>query len=370
MKLLGMLIASVATSSLVITFSLLPALSSAEGPVVDDNGTIHVPAFSIPESSFLPSDTRSVLKKERNLDKQESTKKGSCPQFEGADNSQIPAIRQCEAEEFYKTPSYQALRKRYPVNIQTKTIGGVYTEIFTPADGVSSTNRARVLINVHGGGFICCARTESHSESVPIASVGKIKVISIDYRQAPEYKFPIASEDVAAVYRELLKTYKPSNIGIYGCSSGGLLTAESIAWFQKERLPPPAAVGMFCEGAGYWTEGDSGNLAAALGWWGSGDTIGANPYFKGTDPYDPLAFPARSAEVLAKFPPSLLISGTRDTALSSVVYTHSVLRAQGVVAELRVWEGLGHGFFIDSELPQSSEVYSAIVKFFDTHFGK
>jgi monoterpene epsilon-lactone hydrolase len=71
----------------------------------------------------------------------------------------------------------------------------------------------------------------------PIASIGKIKVISVDYRQAPEYAFPSASEDVATVYRELLKTYKPTNIGIYGCSAGGLLTAETIAWFQKEKLP-------------------------------------------------------------------------------------------------------------------------------------
>src|SRR5258707_1314328 len=93
---------------------------------------------------------------------------------------------------------------------------------------------AAVLINVHGGGFICFAPPESHSESVPIASVGKIKIVSIDYRQAPEYTFPSASEDVEAVYRELLKTYKPGNIGIYGCSAGGALTAQSMAWFEAK----------------------------------------------------------------------------------------------------------------------------------------
>jgi feruloyl esterase len=46
------------------------------------------------------------------------------------------------------------------------------------------------------------------------ASIGKIKVITIDYREAPEYHFPVASEDVAAVYGALLKAYKPSHIGI------------------------------------------------------------------------------------------------------------------------------------------------------------
>jgi epsilon-lactone hydrolase len=81
-------------------------------------------------------------------------------------------------------------------------IGGVHTEVFTPAGGISPSNAMRVLINLHGGGFGANARTKSHLESVPIASIGRIKVISIDYRQAPEFALPSASEDVAAVYRE------------------------------------------------------------------------------------------------------------------------------------------------------------------------
>jgi acetyl esterase/lipase len=47
-------------------------------------------------------------------------------------------------------------------------------------------------------------------------------------------------------FRQLLKHYPPRNIGIYGCSSGGMLTAEAVAWFQKEKLPRPGAIGLFC----------------------------------------------------------------------------------------------------------------------------
>jgi alpha/beta hydrolase fold len=62
-----------------------------------------------------------------------------------------------------------------------------------------------VLINLHGGGFLEGSRSVSHMESIPITAVAKIKVISVDYRQAPEYRFPAATQDVVAVYRQLLK---------------------------------------------------------------------------------------------------------------------------------------------------------------------
>ena len=60
------------------------------------------------------------------------------------------------------------------------------------------------------------------------------------------------------------------------------------------------------------------------------------------DPNDSLVVPLRSQAVLSQFPPSLLISGTRDFALSSVVYTHSQLVKLGVEGDLHIWEGLGH----------------------------
>jgi len=147
-----------------------------------------------------------------------------------------------------------------------------------------------------------------------------------------------------------------------------LLTAEAVAWLDKEGLPRPGAVGMLCEGALYWSEGDTGYLDAAI----TGEALEMphqTLYLKDVELQDPLVFPARSARVMAKFPPSLLISATRDKALSSVVYTHSMLVAQGVEAELHVYEGLGHAFFYDMDLPESREAIAIVVKFFDTHLG-
>jgi monoterpene epsilon-lactone hydrolase len=336
---------------------------------VDEDGAIEVPSFVFPESSLLSDESRATLKNERRGADERSRVSKACPPGEHADVAQMPAIRRCEAEAFYATSSYKRLRELYSVAITTQQTGGIYTEVFVPRNGISRVNENRILVNLHGGGFLGGSLTLSHLESVPIAAVGRIKVVSIDYRQAPEYRFPAASEDVAAVYRELLKSYRPKNIGIYGCSAGGLLTAETVAWLQAQHLPPPGAVGMFCAGASYWTEGDSGYLGSAM----LGISLARaheNPYFRNASPEDPLAFPAQSLTVMAKFPPSLLISGTRDLALSSVVHTHSLLIAQGVESDLLVWEGLGHAFFFDPDLPESREVYGIIAKFFDRHLGK
>jgi len=266
----------------------------------------------------------------------------------------------------------QRMKKLYPVEIKSERIAGVGADIVTPASGVSAANRGRVLINLHGGAFLWGAHSGGLVESIPVASVGKLKVISIDYRQGPEATFPAASEDVAAVYTALLKRYKPQNIGIYGCSAGGVLTAQSVAWIAAHGLPRPGAVGTYCASlVEAW--GDSAFVGPVL----SGQAPVTKPlllldlpYFKGADPRDPLVLPGVSAGVLANFPPTLLISGSRDFALSSVLRSHALLVQAGVDAELHVYEGMWHSFFSDPELPESRAAYDAMVRFFDRHLGR
>jgi len=85
---------------------------------------------------------------------------------------------------------------------------------------------------------------------------------------------------------------------------------------------------------------------------------------------DPLISPVDSPEVLAKFPPTLVVTGTRGFEMSSAVYTHSRLVKAGVDAELHVWEGLFHGFFYNADVPESKDCFNVILKFFDNHLAQ
>ncbi|HEY1660555.1 MAG TPA: alpha/beta hydrolase fold domain-containing protein [Candidatus Sulfotelmatobacter sp.] len=138
------------------------------------------------------------------------------------------------------------------MNIEESTIAGVRTDIITPLT-TPEANRGRVLINLHGGGF----NSDSGSliEGDPIANLAKIKVVSVYYRLAPENPFPAAVDDVVAVYKDLLKTYQPRNIGIYGTSAGGILTAEVAVRLKQLGVPEPGALGLFSISADFTQPG-------------------------------------------------------------------------------------------------------------------
>jgi acetyl esterase/lipase len=276
--------------------------------------------------------------------------------------------------EMILAPSVKLMQERYPANVVEQMIAGVPTRIVTPKNGKIRPNR--VLINLHGGGFSVCADACAILESLPIANVGRYKVISVNYRQGPEARFPAATEDVTAVYRELLKTYKPSQIGIYGCSAGGALSAQVAAWLPAHGLPEPGAIGIFGSGAARFAAGDSAYFAGyADGAFPPPPLAGSSAppsaltkmmmsYFEGVNANDPMVSPAGHLGVLAKFPPTLVITGTRAPDMSPAIYTHSQLIKAGVPGDLIVGEGLGHCYIYSANVPEALDAYQAISGFF------
>lgn len=329
-------------------------------PVSGDDGSMTLPGFTVPYSMFASPESlarfREVL-----VESEQS------PGLDGG----IEAAR--SFHDRINSDRVERMKKLYPVKLSTQSIAGVDADIAESASGIAPANRRRVLINLHGGAFLWGAHSGTLVESIPVAALGRIKVIGVDYRQGPEHVFPAATDDVVAVYQELLKTYPAANIGIYGCSAGAVLTGEVVARLIQDGIEPPGAIGTFC-GSIAPLGGDSAYVSPAL----SGDPAGSGPlpiterlpYFKGADADDPLVLPANSPEMLKQFPPTLLITGTRDFAMSSVLQSQRLLTNAGVQADLHVWDGMWHSFFSDPELPESKEAYSVIVNFFDRRLGK
>jgi epsilon-lactone hydrolase len=245
----------------------------------------------------------------------------------------------------------------------------VPTRIVTPHG--KSYDPDRVLINLHGGAFSLCANACAMLESIPVSVLGSYKVVTVNYREAPEAKHPAAVEDVASVYSELLKHYKPNHIGIYGCSAGGALTAQAASWLPAHGLPQAGAVGIFGAGAVRFESGDSAWVAAYIdGSFPPPPRPGAprpdmtHGYFAGADMKDAIISPALHPDTLAKFPPTLIITGTRAMDMSPAVYTNSQLIKAGVHSTLIVGEGMGHCYIYQSQLPEAQDGVQAIVNFF------
>jgi acetyl esterase/lipase len=278
---------------------------------------------------------------------------------------------------FRKGRAEEAL-KLFPVNIQEKALGGVRCDVITPIEPrtpkaevrATTARQGRVLINVHGGGF----NSDSGSlvEGIPIAYLTQTTVVSVYYRLAPEHPFPAAVDDTEAVYRELLKTYKPGRMGLFGTSAGAILTAEVASRLRRDGLPLPAALGIFSGTGDLSQPADSEALFTIWGWPGRLDPRSGHPhasaYVGSTDPKDPVLSPLYAD--LHGFPPTLFVTSTRDLLLSGTTILHRAFLRAGVDAQLVVFEALPHAFWYDYHLPETKEALDVMAKFFDERLGR
>jgi acetyl esterase/lipase len=256
-----------------------------------------------------------------------------------------------------------------PNTLVDSTIAGVPVHIVTP-DGMPEASKDKVLLNLHGGGFN--SDSGSYTESIPIASYTGIKVVAVLYRLAPEHPYPAAVDDSVAVYKELLKSYKPSHIVIYGTSAGAILTAEVAARLKQLGLPQPAALGIFSGMGDFAREGDSQAMYALRGLAGHLDppASGAHlsEYVASTDPKDPVLSPIYGD--LHGLPPTLFITSGRDLLLSGTVNLHRAYLNAGVDARLVVFDALTHAFWYDPMLPESIEANHMMADFFVKQLAK
>jgi epsilon-lactone hydrolase len=261
-------------------------------------------------------------------------------------------------------------RALYPVNIASSKIAGIPVRIVTPIEPIPADKVDRVLINLHGGGFT--TDSGSLTESIPIANLTHSKVVAVLYRLAPENPFPAAVDDSVAVYKELLKTYEPQHIVIYGASAGGILTGEVAVKIKMLGLPLPGALGIFTGTGDFSRLGDTQAIYSVTGLAGH-----LNPpaegvqwladYVGSSNPKDPVLSPLYAD--LHGMPPTLFLTSTRDMMLSGTAILHRAFVRAGVDAQLVVFEALNHGFWYEANLPESREADEMIARFFDAHLA-
>ncbi len=279
------------------------------------------------------------------------------------------ATRRSKTDE-WQARAGESFRKLYPVGVTEQTIAGVPTKVITPTH-VPSSKADRVLINVHGGGFN--SDSGSLTETIPIAFMTQTKVIAVLYRLAPEHPFPASVDDAIAVYRELLKTYKPEKIGLYGTSAGAILTAEVAVRLKQLGLPLPRAMGIFSGMGDFSQPGDSQALYALNGFSGHLDppdpaTPGLHEYAGSLNLKDPVLSPVYAD--LSGMPPTLFITSGRDLLLSGTTILHRAFLRDGDDARLVVFEALPHAFWNNPEIPETKEAHEIMSKFFDAQLSK
>ena len=262
-----------------------------------------------------------------------------------------------------------AMKAKLGVKVEEKTIAGVHCYVVTP-NKIALENRRRLLIHVHGGGYVFGPGEAALPEAIMMAGFGGYKVISVDYRMPPDFPYPAAMDDAMAVWKEVLKSHERHRLAIFGTSTGGAMTLAMVLRAKDEKLPLPAAIAPGTPWSDIDKIGDSyaGNewvdnvLVTWDGWLGRAARLYAN----GTSLKNPYISPIYGD--FKGFPPTILTSGTRDLFLSNTVRTHRKLRRAGVIADLNVYEGQSHAQYqMNIDAPETKEAFTDIAKFFDRY---
>lgn len=247
--------------------------------------------------------------------------------------------------------------------------GGVPAE-WNDAEGVSQD---RVLVYFHGGGY-CMGSLDTHRGLVArISKLANLRVLSVNYRLAPENPHPAAVEDAVCAYRFVLGLgIAPEKIALAGDSAGGGLTVAALLSIRDQALPLPAcAVGISA-----WTDmtasGDSMKTNAAEDpMIGDGDALGLMvDAFMGEngDRKAPLASPLFAD--LASLPPLLLQVGSAEALLDDSTRLAERAKSAGVDVTLKVWQDMFHVWHAFAEmLPEGMEATQELADWVDSKLG-
>jgi epsilon-lactone hydrolase len=270
-----------------------------------------------------------------------------------------------------KAKEAESLKEQLHVTVKEKTMAGVHVYLVTPS-GIPAENGKRLLVHVHGGAYVFFGGMAATEEAILIAHYSKTAVLSIDYRMPPDFPFPAGIDDSVAVWKEVIKSRPSRNVGLFGSSAGGGMTLAIALRLKELGLPMPGALmagtpwsDLTRAGDTYFTNEFVDNVL------GSNERmleLAAKLYAGTHDLKEPLISPVYGD--LSGFPPTVLLSGTRDLLLSNTVRVHQKLLESGVDADLLVFEGQSHGQYLEADTPECAIALREVAQFFHRNLGQ
>ncbi|HMM88064.1 alpha/beta hydrolase [Bradyrhizobium sp.] len=252
-----------------------------------------------------------------------------------------------------------------PVTCERVSAGGVDGEWISPAD----PRPDKAVLYFHGGGFRI-GSVSSHRDLIArIALAAGCRVLAVNYRLAPEHRFPAALDDALAAYDSMLRQGLTStNIALAGDSAGGNLALAAMLALRERGLPLPVAAALMSP----WT--DLAAVGASYVNRADADPIHQRPMIRALannylgeqgDPRQPLASPLYAD--LGGLPPLLIQVGDRETVRDDSVMLADKARAAGVEVDLQVWDGMIHVFQMFTEIPEAHQAIASIAGFLFRH---
>lgn len=232
--------------------------------------------------------------------------------------------------------------KKSPCGCEYVTVDGMPAAWVDPP----GADKDRVLLYLHGGGWVVGGINAYKKFAGEIANVAGCRALVLDYRLAPEHRFPAGLDDCVAAYRWLLSEgYRPENIVIAGDSAGGGLTASTLVALRDAGDPMPAAGMLLSPGTDLNIDGLEGgtfysNVRDDVMLNGNIAIMWAEMYLGDSDPLDPLVSPVYAN--LEGLPPLYIQAGSGELLLDTAKKTAEAAGSCGVPVELEIFDGMFH----------------------------
>jgi len=254
------------------------------------------------------------------------------------------------------------------VRFEAVDAGGVPAE-WTVAPGAGED---RVIVYFHGGGY-CIGSVRTHRLLVAgLSRVTGARVLSVDYRLAPEHPHPAALEDAVAAYRHVVSLgLAPQRVALAGDSCGGGLVVATLLALRDAGDPLPAAGVCISPWFDLALSGETVQSKAAADPICSEEMLRrmAEAYLDGRDPETPLASPLYAP--LAGLPPLLVQVGTAEILLDDSRRFAERARAAGVSVDLEPWDDMVHVWHAFAMLlPEGQQAIDRIGRYLEARFAK